>query len=66
MASLHRNSRTEERSTARPSAVREYGVMPAPLSCSSQRSPAAFTVSPRVIARPSPSCPAQWPNWWPP
>jgi hypothetical protein len=66
MASLHRNSRIDDRSTARPSAVREYGVGPAPLSCSSHRAPAAFTTSPRVIARPSPSWPAQWPNWWPP
>ena len=33
------NSRIEERSTARPSAVREYGVGPAPFSCSSQLSP---------------------------
>ncbi len=32
MASEQRNSRTEERSTARPSAVREYGVGPAPLA----------------------------------
>jgi hypothetical protein len=46
--------------------VREYGVGPAPLSCSSQRCPAApTTASPSEIARPSPSCPAQWPNWWP-
>ncbi len=30
IASLPMNSRTEERSTARPSAVREYGVSPAP------------------------------------
>src|ERR1051325_4581312 len=28
IASLHRNSRSDERSTARPSAVREYGVFP--------------------------------------
>ena len=30
MASEHRYSRIDERSTARPSAMREYGVMPAP------------------------------------
>ena len=39
MASLQRNSLTEERKTARPSAVREYGVLPAPLSCNSRRIP---------------------------
>jgi hypothetical protein len=66
IASLHRNSRIDERSTARPSALREYGVGPAPFNCSSHRSPAALIASPSVIARPSPSCPAQWPNWWPP
>jgi hypothetical protein len=59
VASLHRNSRIDDRNTARPSAVREYGVRPAPLSCSSQRSPAPLIVSPSVMARPSPSCPAQ-------
>jgi len=32
MASEPRNSRIEERSTARPSPMREYGVSPAPLS----------------------------------
>ena len=42
IASLQRNSRIDDRSTARPSALREYGVGPAPLSCSSQRSPAAL------------------------
>ena len=59
IASLQRNSRIDERSTARPSARREYGVGPAPLSCSSHRWPDAFSTSPSVIARPSPSCPAQ-------
>ena len=33
MASEHRNSRMDERSTARPSPRREYGVRPAPLIC---------------------------------
>ena len=61
MASLHRNSRMLERSTARPSPMREYGVRPAPLSWIS--SPAA--VSPSRMARPSPSWPAQIPNWCP-
>ena len=32
-----------ERSTLRPSALREQGVGPAPFSCTSQRAPAAFT-----------------------
>lgn len=32
VASLHRNSRIDERSTARPSARREYGVGPAPFN----------------------------------
>jgi hypothetical protein len=31
-ASLAKNSRIDERSTARPSPAREYGVRPAPLS----------------------------------
>ena len=62
MASLHRNSRIDERSTARPSARREYGVGPAPFNCNSQRCPCGLMVSPRVIARPSPNCPAQLPN----
>ena len=43
IASLARNSRTLERSTLRPSAVREKGVRPAPFSCTSQRTPAEFT-----------------------
>ena len=37
IASEHRNSRIDERSTARPSPMREYGVRPLPLSCSSMR-----------------------------
>jgi hypothetical protein len=56
MASLAMNSRMLLRTTARPSARRLYGVLPAPLSCSSQRCPAALTTSPSVMARPSPSC----------
>ncbi|CFW38429.1 Uncharacterised protein [Bordetella pertussis] len=56
MASLARYSRTDERNTARPSPMREYGVMPAPLSCSSQ---------PPAGPRTSPSWPAHTPNWWP-
>jgi hypothetical protein len=62
MASLHKNSRKDERKTARPSARREYGVGPAPFSWTSQR-PDGPTTSPRVSARPSPSWPAQDPNW---
>ena len=34
-ASLHKNSRMEERRTARPSPMREYIVFPAPFNCSS-------------------------------
>lgn len=56
IASDARNSRTHERSTARPSNCREYGVVPAPLSCSSN-SP----VWPSEMARPSP----RWPPYWP-
>mmetsp|Transcript_13105 Transcript_13105/g.30909 ORF Transcript_13105/g.30909 Transcript_13105/m.30909 type:complete len:208 (-) Transcript_13105:414-1037(-) len=65
IASEQRNSRIDERSTLRPSAVREKGVSPAPLSCSSHRSPSPLTSSPIYIAAPSPSCPAKVPNWWP-
>ena len=70
MASLARNSRTDERSTARPSAPRQKGVCPPPFSCISQRrEPAAdanagsasgwrlasgTTTSPMLTARPSP------------
>ena len=64
MASLHRNSRMELRSTARPSPMREYGVSPAPLSCTSC-GPCGVANSPSKMARPSPSWPAQWPNWCP-
>ncbi len=65
IASLQRNSRIEDRSTALPSADREYGVIPEPFNCnSSVFSP--VSTSPNVIALPSPSCPAQFPNWWPP
>jgi len=41
--------------TARPSARREYGVGPAPLSWISQTLLSRPTTSPSVIARPSPS-----------
>ena len=41
---------------------REYGVGPAPLSCTSQRAPLGPTSSPSINARPSPSWPAQFPN----
>ena len=64
IASEQRNSRIDERSTARPSPMREYGVRPAPLSCSSI-GPARPFSSPSRMARPSPSWPAQTPNWWP-
>jgi hypothetical protein len=46
-----------ERRTLRPSAVREKGVFPAPLNCTSHRSPAAFTISPTYMVAPSPSWP---------
>ena len=59
------NSRIDDLSTALPSECREYGVSPEPLSCNSQ-TPEPVSTSPRVIARPSPNCPAQLPNWWPP
>ena len=64
IASEHRNSRIDERSTARPSPIREYGVRPAPFNCSSH-GPASPRTSPSRWARPSPSRPAQTPNWWP-
>eukprot|EP00039_Didymoeca_costata_P004565 m.74254 g.74254 ORF g.74254 m.74254 type:complete len:85 (-) comp12453_c0_seq4:471-725(-) len=41
-------------STARPSAPRQKGVLPAPLSCNSHRFPVSDTNSPIDIARPSP------------
>jgi hypothetical protein len=65
MASEHRNSRIELRSTARPSPMREYGVRPAPLSCNSKADPPGISISPSKMARPSPSWPAHCPNWWP-
>eukprot|EP00955_Chlamydomonas_euryale_P044747 352965-Chlamydomonas_euryale.AAC.11 len=66
MASLATYSRTLLRITARPSARRLYGVRPAPLSCNSHRWPSGPRTSAMLIARPSPSCPAQLPNWCPP
>ena len=54
IASDTRYSRTDERSTARPSPPRENGVVPEPFSCSSQRSPLASENSPSVAERPSP------------
>mmetsp|Transcript_13281 Transcript_13281/g.55777 ORF Transcript_13281/g.55777 Transcript_13281/m.55777 type:complete len:240 (+) Transcript_13281:1170-1889(+) len=63
IASDARNSRMDERSTARPSAPRQKGVGPPPLSCISQRcvpfkvSSSPFRVpstSPTLTARPSP------------
>ena len=65
IASEHRNSRIDERNTARPSPMREYGVSPAPLSCNSMRPGVGVSVagrSPSRMARPSPSCPAHTPN----
>ena len=41
------------RSTARPSAPRQKGVRPPPLSCSSHRAPST-TTSATLMARPSP------------
>ncbi len=64
IASEPRNSRIDERSTARPSPMREYGVRPLPFSCTSI-GPAGVSISPSISARPSPSWPAQTPNWWP-
>ena len=54
IASEARNSRTLDRSTARPSPPRQNGVAPPPLSCSSHRSPAAVSTSATLSARPSP------------
>mmetsp|Transcript_25905 Transcript_25905/g.60459 ORF Transcript_25905/g.60459 Transcript_25905/m.60459 type:complete len:217 (-) Transcript_25905:87-737(-) len=54
IASETRNSRTDERRTARPSPPREKGVVPPPLSCSSHRAPADVSTSPSEMARPSP------------
>ena len=53
MCSCARNSRTLDRSTARPSAPRQYGVRPPPLSCISQRL-SLITASSTETARPSP------------
>ena len=57
IASDARNSRTHERSTARPSKRRLKGVTPAPLSCTSS----PFLSWPMLIARPSP----RWPPYEP-
>mmetsp|Transcript_2453 Transcript_2453/g.3496 ORF Transcript_2453/g.3496 Transcript_2453/m.3496 type:complete len:84 (-) Transcript_2453:486-737(-) len=69
IASLARNSRMLERRTARPSAPRQKGVGPAPLSCNSYLDIAVvgddeddcvcvcgtcMATSPMEIARPSP------------
>ena len=51
--SCARNSRTLDLSTARPSAPRQYGVLPPPFSCISQRFPLKHP-SNTEIARPSP------------
>merc|ERR1719453_1191623 len=47
------NLRTDDRTTARPSAPRENGVVPEPFSCNSQRLPST-TTSATEHARPSP------------
>ena len=64
MASDARNSRTEDLKTALPSAVREYGVRPAPFSCRSSKVPSGpnslsplCETSPSETALPSPSWP---------
>lgn len=54
MASDAKNSRTDDRSTARPSAPRQNGVGPPPLSWNSHRLPDASSTSPSDTARPSP------------
>mmetsp|Transcript_2302 Transcript_2302/g.10456 ORF Transcript_2302/g.10456 Transcript_2302/m.10456 type:complete len:275 (+) Transcript_2302:1139-1963(+) len=54
IASDARNSRTEDRSTARPSAPRQKGVGPPPLSCISHRTPSGPSTSPTETALPSP------------
>ena len=51
IASLPRNSRTDDRNTARPSAPRQNGVCPAPLSCSSYRPPPNGPVPPPLPLR---------------
>lgn len=63
MASEQRNSLIEDLSTALPSALLEYGVKPAPLSCRSINWLSYLErTSPRDIARPSPSYPEKYPN----
>lgn len=56
--SAPRYSRTLERRTASPSACRENGVLPAPLTCISWRPPSSLVVSSSEMARPSPNWPA--------
>src|SRR6056297_2171701 len=58
-------SRITGPSQARPSPIRENGVLPAPFSWMSRRRPSRSITSPRRIARPSPSCGTNPPNWWP-
>mmetsp|Transcript_13321 Transcript_13321/g.56309 ORF Transcript_13321/g.56309 Transcript_13321/m.56309 type:complete len:257 (-) Transcript_13321:617-1387(-) len=54
IASDAKNSRMDDRSTARPSAPRQNGVGPPPLSCISHLSPSGPRTSPTETARPSP------------
>ena len=54
MASETRNSRTEERRTALPSAPRQNGVGPAPFNWNSHRRPFGRVSSKTDIALPSP------------
>ena len=56
--SEHKYSRIDDLITAFPSANLEYGVNPDPFNCNSY----PFK-SPTVIARPSPSYPAHFPQW---
>jgi hypothetical protein len=49
LTSLHKNSRILDLRTFRPSALLEYGVLPAPLSCISHLSPSRFKTSPRYL-----------------
>jgi hypothetical protein len=51
-ASLHRNSLTDDRITARPSPCLEYGVFPEPFNCSSNLSPFWFIYSPEDTVLP--------------
>ena len=69
-AASPRSSRHAFCSTARPSPPREYGVRPEPLSATSHANSLELRASPprsspSEMERPSPSCPAQFPNWWP-